>query len=766
MPFGSGKQCVTERAEYANIMSMTNSPANPGSPEKPKDESPRFPLANSPRSKERSSTKHRRRRRTRWFERLHRLVHARDLHKDLSAILVTADPKASLEDRILWASQLVGWLRGPTLVENIATSLGAQTSVRVRFLLQLLERHPQWKQSVGRILRSILVETDAVNLFAQTDLTEQGSFFSEFGRRMMDHLAPPPPYPHELSYAVAMMFTHPSDPERIAAIGANEWNSLVNILHETQAGGDVASQTEPLEDSVSLALAKGMVEAMLVLSVQAAAIGLSAQVRPRLRELPAPAPQSGRRPSPFVRLNHVTSAWCGGQSNNDSLLKAIEECQEAVQSVYDGIDQSGVSLEMVYRLETISGLLRRMKRILTLLTPFASAEGERRYCQELFEEVVRTIVNRRSLGHLFNLNVDIFARKLVEHAGESGEHYITRNRKEYWEMLRSGAGGGVITVATTLVKFVITHLKAPLFFEGLFVWINYSASFLAMQFLHFSLATKQPSMTAAALAGKLSMTMNRSQIGEFVEEVLMISRSQFAAILGNVGLVMPGAFLANLLFASIVARPVIDAEYARKVLESVHPWQSLSLFYAAITGMLLWLSSLGAGWLQNWVIFRGLPDSVAHNRNLLSLLGEQRTHALSDWIRRHASGIGGNVSIGFLLAFVPVAGHFFGLPLDIRHVTLSAGNITFAFCSIGWDELNWRLVVPALLGLFGIGLMNFAVSTAMALLVALRARKVKKIWFYALLDSTWARFKRHPFRFLLPPPREKVAQADPEPPAN
>ena len=36
--------------------------------------------------------------------------------------------------------------------------------------------------------------------------------------------------------------------------------------------------------------------------------------------------------------------------------------------------------------------------------------------------------------------------------------------------------------------------------------------------------------------------------------------------------------------------------------------------FAAFTGVLLWLSSIGAGWLENWAVYRRLPEAIAEHR--------------------------------------------------------------------------------------------------------------------------------------------------------
>ena len=172
---------------------------------------------------------------------------------------------------------------------------------------------------------------------------------------------------------------------------------------------------------------------------------------------------------------------------------------------------------------------------------------------------------------------------------------------------------------------------------------------------------------------------------------------------------------------------------------------------AALTGVILWLSSFGAGLLQNWVIYRGLPEAIGQNAIMRAVFGPERAPAIGRWVGHNASGVGGNLAIGFLLAFVPVAGHFFGLPLDIRHVTLSSGTIVVALRSIGFATLTWKTVGIYSLSIVLIGALNFGVSTACALAVAARAQRVRRAWFRAVIGFAWLSFLRKPWRFFWPP---------------
>src|SRR5204863_8268885 len=127
-----------------------------------------------------------------------------------------------------------------------------------------------------------------------------------------------------------------------------------------------------------------------------------------------------------------------------------------------------------------------------------------------------------------------------------------------------------------------------------------------MHLLGFTLATKQPSMTAAALAGTLHDNAGQQELAPLVKVIARITRSQLAAAIGNVGLVIPAAIGFETIYRRSTGQSFLDPEAAKYVLHSLDPIHSGTIFYAALTGVLLWLTSVGAGWIENWAVYRRL----------------------------------------------------------------------------------------------------------------------------------------------------------------
>jgi site-specific recombinase len=122
----------------------------------------------------------------------------------------------------------------------------------------------------------------------------------------------------------------------------------------------------------------------------------------------------------------------------------------------------------------------------------------------------------KSIGALISANSTLLSAKMAERSSEVGEHYITRDRGEYKQMLGKAMGGGAVTALTTLLKFMVVGVGLSAFWSGFWAGLAYSATFILIQLLHFTLATKQPAMTAPAMAAKLKDINSADAVSGFL----------------------------------------------------------------------------------------------------------------------------------------------------------------------------------------------------------------------------------------------------------
>jgi site-specific recombinase len=180
-------------------------------------------------------------------------------------------------------------------------------------------------------------------------------------------------------------------------------------------------------------------------------------------------------------------------------------------------------------------------------------------------------------------------------------------------------------------------------------------SFVIVMLLHWTVATKQPAMTAPALAAsacpRAAMPATPT-LEAFVDRVAQLIRSQAAGIVGNLALCGP------LVLAQVQGWPGSAGRTpGRREGSAVRAAQPDAAgahgAVAAFTGVLLFASSLIAGWAENWFVFHRLDSAIAWNPRIVARLGAARARRWALWWRTNVSGVAANVSLGMMLGLVP-----------------------------------------------------------------------------------------------------------------
>lgn len=651
------------------------------------------------------------------------------------AVLAAVQPDAGQVARVEQLEALLQWIRRGARPPELPDASPADRPevLRLRLLCAALERFPGYRARLRELVLRTLADSSGTPLLARLGIPGDRGFFGETIDRLSARFLPEPVDEQNLAQLCARLF--PARRDVVWLAGAPE-ALLVRFVELLRAPDSERSAWAPLYAMCC--------EAVALIATRVSAVGLSEVIRARS---PAGALQS----SPFHRLPRVCDALIerGALPDDVPACRAvIEDCRAVVGRVVDNLEERGVSVDVVYRLELVTKNLERLEVLIEQLGQRAETDATAR-ARDLLVRLCQARQRERALGEILRSNLHLLARKIIERAGHTGEHYITTTRGEYFKMLASAGGGGVLTAGTTALKYLIGWAHFAPFVEGALSAMNYAGSFLVMQLLGFTLATKQPSVTAAALAGSLRETAGHPDLSGLVGTIARITRSQLAAAAGNIGMVVPAAVVLDLVHRRHLGRPFLDPDTAAYVLGSLHLTHSASVFYAALTGVLLWASSVAAGWLENWATYRRLPEAIAEHR-FGRLLGRRTMVWAGRVFARNVAGVGGNTTLGVLLGMTPVMGKFFGLPLDVRHVTLSTGALTLSVCSLGADTPRAALAWAAA-GIAVIGLLNFGVSFVLALTVALRAREVERSDRLRLLVSVVVTFFRSPLQFFFPP---------------
>jgi len=645
----------------------------------------------------------------------------------LDALMAQADPDQPLFDRVVWAEDLLAWVRRDA------------PKKRLKLLLQLLERQPEARQRVAGTLRSIVRDTEALDLFADTGLPQGSGFTHELLARMVFGILPNPPETRDLADIFDRLFPRQSAAGWLEKMDPELARQILDLIYhdETPGEGVWASLRTDLED------------AMIQLADRICVAGSNREVRARLGQM-------AFRELPFQKLTPAveTLLACGDTATSQTDLAAelnlvrgvADACDRAVDEVIGRLEKTGVSTALVYNIERLRAQLRRLELLLEAWSaPALTAERK----LAILADLVRQNHAGRSVRELWRQNLHLLTRRIVERNAETGEHYVARNGPEYTAVLRSAAGGGVILGVTTFLKLLLARLVLAEFFRGTFFGLNYAVSFVVVQLCGFSIATKQPATTAPALARRMHELHTAAQLEALVNEVVFLIRSQIASVFGNLALVIPATWILDVLWKGITGGHIVNEHKAQLILGTVAPWSGC-WFFAMFTGVLLWLSSLFAAWLDNWFVLHQLSPAIAQHRGLKRCFGPTRARRLAIWLEHNIAGLGGNVSLGLLLGIIPSVAVFFGLPLDVRHVTLSTGQVTAAFASLGSDQVWQFSTVWIGIGILGIGLLNILVSFSLALFVAIRARNLRGPERHQFYRAILSRFLKSPLTFFLP----------------
>ncbi|WP_042884779.1 site-specific recombinase [Cupriavidus necator] len=677
---------------------------------------------------------------------------SRNASLQLDTILAAADPEAPLADCNGWLIELGYWIRrdGGLGAAGDGQESGADRShpehVRLRYLLQVLERHPDWAERFALTVRSIVRENDPTGLFCDTGVALHPGFVSEMVSRLQDRFLPPPPNLSDMAGLFALVFVGDEDAEWVEAIDDELMARFARVLHAGSADSERGGMAQ-YRQALGQALGQTLVTSIAVLVSQVRATGLSQAIRSRL--------QGRVEDTPFFRLDEAVQALReeGLQRDDDSFGQRLnyfrgllDGCHAAARHVYEDLEENGVSIEVVFQIERMKVQLHRIELLLAAWVE----PGRPGMHAHLVAELIRSTQARRSLSHLAATSFAQLARKVVERSAETGEHYITRDRKEYAELVRAAAGGGLITVATVYLKFMIYGLHLDKFSEGLLASLNYAGSFLTIHFAHFTLATKQPAMTGPALAHRLDGAGRPEGREAFVDDTVAMIRSNAAAIVGNLAVVFPVALAIQWLAHKLLGANLITPAKAIATIESFSILGPTPL-YAAFTGVLLWLSSLVAGWADNWFALHRVHDVMAYNRRLQYVLGARGATRLADFWKRNLSGIVANVSLGFLLGLGPEILSFFGPHMEVRHVTLSTGSVGTAIGVLGVDALRMPSLWLAVAGIALMGVLNVAVSFALAFNMALRSRNLRRVDRAELSRAVRRRILKQPLSLVMPP---------------
>ena len=575
----------------------------------------------------------------------------------------------------------------------------------------------------------------------EANILSENAFFPELKKRILNKVLPPVENEKTVWYLVDNVSFRPKkDLEYLHNLPENEMNEFFEILGISNF-------------ILSPKVKRELIFSMNILSWRVTGMALDV-------EIVRMAPEYRNFDNPFLALQKELEMLADAfkinpeiqLSSKDSRYKQIkiytEQCLDFVNIAFKNSSKYGISGKINQGLLKIRQQTQRIYEIVQLLV-IDNDEDVIIKSKQLMLNVLSYKSHKNNISELFNDSTRMISHLITNHTAETGSHYITSNRKQYMQMFYKASGGGIIVGALCVLKMLYGFMPGSDFFHAFLYSINYAMGFVMIYLMGFTLATKQPAMTAATMTKVLSDQGNTKRNNtEFADLVSKLFRTQFIAFVGNVLLAFPVA-MAIIYGLDVFFSQNLAVEKSEKLLRDLDPFNSKAILHASIAGFYLFISGIISGNIGNNSIFFQIPDRIAKNQSIKRVFGAKFANNLSQYYAKNWAGIVSNFWFGVFLGATAPIGLFFGLDLDIRHITFAAGNFALGLYGNDFSVDSYTFWL-ALLTVFIIGFFNFLVSFSLSMFLAFRSRKLNFGEVSEIYKEIFRYFLKNPLKFFIP----------------
>lgn len=575
----------------------------------------------------------------------------------------------------------------------------------------------------------------------EANILSENAFFPELKKRISYKFLPPVEDENTVSYIISKVLFNPkSDSDYIKNIKPEDGSEFFKLM-------------EIEKISTLPKVKKELLISANILALRSVGNALEAGITKMV-------PEYKNFDNPFVALQSELDSLIGRFKKDKDLqidskdvdykqIKIyLQQCLDFVDKAFKNASKFGISSKINQSLLKIRQQLKRIQDIIPILV-VDTEEDILTNSKNLVSNTLKYNSHRNNVRELIDDSTRLISHLITSHTAETGTHYIATSSKEYLKMFWKASGGGIIVGFLCIFKMMMSYSHGSEFSHAVLYSLNYAFGFIIIYLLGFTLATKQPAMTAATMAKVLhDESSSEKNYKEFANLVAKLSRTQFIAFVGNVLWSFPVAL------AIIYGMDwFLDKNYATlkadKLLKDLNPIESKAILHACIAGFFLFISGIISGNISNSSIFNQIPERISQSPFLNQVIGAKNSKKLSDFYTKHWAGIISNFWFGIFLGVIAPLGVFLGLDLDIRHITFSAGNFALALYGKGFDIDTYTFVI-SLVTIFLIGAFNFIVSFGLSMLLAFRSRKVNFGELTIIYKTILKYFIKNPLRFFIP----------------
>lgn len=652
------------------------------------------------------------------------------------------DNQIKNEDDLTFLIQLVKLFR--------PFQISAKTSVSIRPLLEYLHKNHEQRQMLISYLKKLLSNRKFRRMASDAGILQDSDFMYEVKKRFWAKLLPYQPEKETYEYILNQVFYKHTDSKWVKKIAVEELTQLFDKLEFTDIFNQrkEGSVLDELLNSIGL-----LTQRMSGRAMESSIIRM--------------IPEYSHFESPFLALEkeflelevNILQGKINYLTEDDPMVRQIfvlyKQCREFVDQAFKNSAKYGISIRVNQSLLRLRQQLQRVERLFSLLIINNNdvAAAKKTKSVELGVQLIEYNCYKYNVKGLLKESTQLLAYEITQHSAKTGEHYITSTSKEYWKMFKTAMGAGVIVGFLCIFKVYAHHTEISDFGHAFLYSLNYAFGFVLIYLLGFTLATKQPAMTAATIiksieAGLKSNLASGEKHFAFAKLFAQLFRSQFIAFIGNVILAFPVALGLVWAIDSISGNNIVASDW-EKILTDASPIHSKALFHAGIAGIFLFMSGIISGKVANKNKHNNVYYRIQEHPWLKSGIGKNNTQKLAGWVEKKWPGVVSNIWFGIFMGTCGTIGTFIGLDIDIRHITFVSGNIALGIYGSGFAA-SIPMMVWAFIGIWLVGSMNFLVSFSLSLLLAFRSRNIPIKETVALAKSTWRYFKSFPVEFFLP----------------
>lgn len=558
-------------------------------------------------------------------------------------------------------------------------------------------KYPELSHEINAQISAVFITNSLTN----AGINSNRGFFPELKQRLKHSLLPTINENHFLSHLVSELFYKKNDYIIFEKLSDENYERLFKLIasgNETISG--LKSQVQ---------------NALIILSHRLVSIGIDPYLVNKLD-------YTDDNDSPFFEFNNNLNNYISntGYVNLQTVFEKLEKCKRVFDYLKDNRETLGISLHLTFIIRRAEQHINRIKLLLELYSCSEKKE-QINLIRQLLIVIVKAELYTNSIRYFISENTGLLANRIANQTSGKGGDYIGFTKNENKRLLRSAMGGGLVVVFLVYLKHFIHLLHLPLLPEGILFGLNYGFGFVFMHLLHLTLATKQPAMTASYIAASIEqMGLSKSSRKSLSLILAQIMRSQFISLIGNLIVVLPLSFLSARLFLNFTGFHVFDERESYKHLMSNHPVFSGSLLFAVFTGIFLTLAGLITGYYDNKVVFSDIPNRIIKHPFLKRVSPETIRNKFARFISKNLGAIVGNMALGMFLGLTGNFGKFIGIPIDIRHITISAGN--FAISTAQAYPFSYYFIAVVFMGVLLIGLINIISSFLFSFIIACRSR--------------------------------------------